>query len=150
MSMETPASFLVSSPDCHFPINNLPYGVFSTPTNPHKRVGIAIATYILDLSAVVRHGLFRGPLGSETCFDQVRHAAVHSKLYTQTPTQSNLNAFMARGPTVWADTRAQVIRLLSSECPTLRDNADLQQHVLVPQVMIHRDNRGLRLRYSIE
>lgn len=66
------ASFLATSPECHFPIYNLPYGVFSTPDNPNKRVGIAIATCILDLSAAVRHGLFQGSLGSETCFDQVR------------------------------------------------------------------------------
>lgn len=129
-------SFLETSPECHFPINNLPYGVFSTAASPNKRIGIAIATYILDLSAVLRHGLFQGSLQSETCFDQVRAPRQHCcclRGCTMTH-QGTLNGFLSRGPAVWADTRAQVTRLLSSDCPTLRDSVQLQQQVLVPQV----------------
>ena len=47
----------------HFPIQNLPYGVFSTKTNPGLRhIGVAIGESILDL-AMVKH-LFTGPLMS--------------------------------------------------------------------------------------
>ncbi|KAH7696262.1 fumarylacetoacetase-like, partial [Aphelenchoides avenae] len=42
-----------------FPIENLPYGVFSTKTNPRRRIGVAIGEKILDLS-VIAH-LFTGP-----------------------------------------------------------------------------------------
>ena len=36
-------------PDCDFPIQNLPLGVFRTRTDPHPRAGVAIGDFILDL-----------------------------------------------------------------------------------------------------
>ena len=46
---------------CDFTLDNLPYGVFSTPlTDQRHRVGVAIGNFILDLSKV-KH-LFVGPL----------------------------------------------------------------------------------------
>lgn len=39
-------SFVSVAPDCDFPIQNLPYGVFSTKTNEKKRVGIAIGDFV--------------------------------------------------------------------------------------------------------
>uniref|UniRef100_T1KL04 Fumarylacetoacetase n=1 Tax=Tetranychus urticae TaxID=32264 RepID=T1KL04_TETUR len=43
----------------HFTIDNLPYGVFSTATNPTHRIGVAIGDFILDLKAI--HHLFDDP-----------------------------------------------------------------------------------------
>ena len=44
--------------DHDFPLENLPYGIFSTPhTNP--RVGVAIGEYVLDLSVLADAGIFR-------------------------------------------------------------------------------------------
>ena len=48
--------------DSHFPLQNLPYGVFSTPEGPRHRIGVAIGDYVLDLSSVSH--LFTGPLMS--------------------------------------------------------------------------------------
>ncbi|RLN14213.1 hypothetical protein BBJ28_00009347 [Nothophytophthora sp. Chile5] len=39
-------SFVSVAPDSDFPIQNLPYGVFSTKTNEKKRVGVAIGDYV--------------------------------------------------------------------------------------------------------
>lgn len=36
-------------PDCDFPIQNLPLGVFKTASEPQTRLGVAIGEYILDL-----------------------------------------------------------------------------------------------------
>ena len=36
-------------PDCDFPIQNLPLGVFKTTLEPQPRLGVAIGDYILDL-----------------------------------------------------------------------------------------------------
>ena len=42
-------SFINVDPASDFPIQNLPYGVFSTAANPTPRVGVAIGDYVLDL-----------------------------------------------------------------------------------------------------
>src|SRR5271165_6137153 len=42
-------SFIEVDPASDFPIQNLPYGVFSTPGLSAPRVGVAIGDYILDL-----------------------------------------------------------------------------------------------------
>lgn len=43
-----------------FHLQNLPYGVFSTIENPDHRIGVAINTYILDLSFLVACGHLSG------------------------------------------------------------------------------------------
>jgi fumarylacetoacetase len=43
--------------DGDFPIQNLPFGVFSTTGRPEPRVGVAIGEHILDLQAVQQAGL---------------------------------------------------------------------------------------------
>ncbi|MEM9719225.1 MAG: fumarylacetoacetase [Bacteroidota bacterium] len=45
------------APQSDFSIHNLPFGIFSTPGTP-PRVGMAIGTYIIDLSAAGKLGLF--------------------------------------------------------------------------------------------
>ena len=52
-------SFVEVSPESHFPIQNLPYGVFRDGSQP-PRVGVAIGERILDLSVLDQAGLFRG------------------------------------------------------------------------------------------
>lgn len=65
-------SFIDVHPDSHFPIQNLPYGVFKTQPGSVPRPGVAIGDYVLDLSAVASAGLFDGPyLGNSDCFNQV-------------------------------------------------------------------------------
>ncbi|KAK3751864.1 hypothetical protein QZH41_009675 [Actinostola sp. cb2023] len=51
-------SFVEVTPESHFPIQNLPYGVFSTEDNSKHRIGVAIGDYVLDLSQVAH--LFNG------------------------------------------------------------------------------------------
>ncbi|XP_023244747.1 fumarylacetoacetase-like [Centruroides sculpturatus] len=53
-------SFIEVSADSHFPIQNLPYGIFSTAGNEQPRPGVAIGEQILDLS-VIKH-LINGPV----------------------------------------------------------------------------------------
>ena len=86
--------------DSDFPIQNLPFGIFSTPDHS-PRPGVAIGDQILDLHAVAERGLIDG-LGCErTDF-----------------AQSTLNAFIERGK---AATRA--VRGCVSEL--LREGSDL-------------------------
>lgn len=90
-------SFIPVTPDSHFPIQNLPYGVYSTAANPRPRVGVAIGDYILDLSYMSQHGLFG--------IDQLDQSDVFA--------QGSLNAFMALGKTVWQQARAALQKQLA-------------------------------------
>jgi len=79
-----------------FPLHNLPYGVFSEPAAPapdHRRVGVAIGPYVLDLAALSAGGTalpFAAELGTDS-----------------------LNAFMAHGRPAWTAVRKRLTELLS-------------------------------------
>lgn len=109
-------SFINVSSDSHFPIENLPYGVFSTKENSKPRIGVAIGTQILDLS-VVKH-LFDGPQmkDNQNVFEQ-----------------STLNAFMSLSKSAWKETRQRLQELLSNNCSTLKDNEQLRKQAFVEQ-----------------
>ena len=66
-------SWVSVAPTSHFPLNNLPYGIFSTAADPRPRPGVAIGDSVLDLAALSRAGLFSGPILSQRadCLQQV-------------------------------------------------------------------------------
>jgi fumarylacetoacetase len=105
-------SFIAVPPDSHFPIQNLPYGVFKRrdPGDVRPTIGVAIGDHVLDLRALQDEGVLRTSFFS----------------------QPTLNAFMAAGRAVWRDVRQTLTRLLSADEPTLRDNAKLRDRALVP------------------
>ena len=78
--------------DCLFPLNNLPYGVFSI-ADGEPRCGVAIGDMILDLRACECQGLL--DLGDETLFE---------KPYW--------NSLMAQGELVWNALRNRLLELL--------------------------------------
>jgi len=55
-----------NAPDGDFPIQNLPFGVFSQGDDS-KRIGIAIGDSVLDVGACGRHGLIRESRALEAC-----------------------------------------------------------------------------------
>jgi fumarylacetoacetase len=75
-----------------FPISNLPYGVFSTSGGP-PRVGVAIASSVLDLAALAGTGLLPGLDGAFG--------------------QPSLNLFLAHGPRAWTAVRERLAVLLT-------------------------------------
>lgn len=109
------ASYIQVSPDSHFPIQNLPYGIFSTPDNPTHRIGVAIGDKVLDLS-VIKH-LFNGPAMSsrQDVFDK-----------------PVLNDFMALGNAAWKETRARLQDLLDVNNSEISGNNDLFNRAFVP------------------
>jgi fumarylacetoacetase len=100
--------------DQDFPIQNLPFGVFTSANQPEPHVGIAIGDAILDLAVLAKSGLLKVP-----------DAAVFSA--------SSLNAFIELGSAVWSDVRAQVSHLLSEDNAVLRDNQSLRNQALIAQ-----------------
>jgi fumarylacetoacetase len=105
-------SFIAVEPTSDFPIQNLPYGVFSAK-GLAPRVGVAIGGYVLDLWAL-----------AQECRIDVVEPGVFA--------QASLNAFMALGPEVWTKTRARISELLRADHPELRDNDELRKQALVP------------------
>lgn len=101
---------------CDFPIENLPYGVFSTENDLSQRIGVAIGDLILDLKEI--SNLFNGPLLKQNQ-DVFR--------------QPTLNALMSLDKECWAEARKTLQNLLSSKNPTLRDNTDLKASALIEQ-----------------
>ncbi|WP_047151329.1 fumarylacetoacetase [Aneurinibacillus tyrosinisolvens] len=110
-------SFIEVGSESHFPIQNLPYGVFRPRSGGTPRIGVAIGDFVLDLAVVDDAGHFSG-------------TAVAGKGVFH---QSSLNAFMALGRTIWRDVRAQIQHLLSEDEPTLRDITTLRNAALLHQ-----------------
>ena len=106
-------SFLEVAPNSDFPIQNLPYGVFSTPENPQRRVGVAIGEFVLDLAELEAAGLT--PTRKTRVFNSPA-----------------LNDFIALGRSAWTTTRARLTELLSHVSATLRDDAALRRRALHP------------------
>jgi fumarylacetoacetase len=113
-------SFVDIDPASDFPIQNLPYGVFSTTDGLAPRVGAAIGDHVLDLWEL-----------EQDCRLEVGDLGVFAA-----PT---LNPFMALGPKVWSRTRARISELLRHDNPELRDNPTLRRRALVPmaQAKLH-------------
>jgi fumarylacetoacetase len=109
-------SFIEVSPDSHFPIQNLPFGIFQ-PKGGKPRAGVAIGDLVADLSVLEDLGHFRSP--------EFRGRKVFS--------EDSLNSFLALGRPAWRKVRAVLERLLSSKTPILRDNARLRARVFHSQ-----------------
>ncbi len=105
-------SFIPVDPSSDFPIQNLPYGVFSA-NDLAPRLGVAIGDYVLDLRELAQDGRL------DVCEPAVFAAG-------------SLNPFMALGPKVWTRTRARISELLRHDHPELRDNDELRKVALVP------------------
>jgi fumarylacetoacetase len=111
-------SFIDVAPESHFPIQNLPFGVFrrrdGSQSRPH--IGVAIGDFVMDLRVLEDRGLLApSTLGGKRVFSD-----------------PSLNAFMAAGRDAWRETRRILTRLLSRDEPSLRDDARLRDAALVP------------------
>ena len=109
-------SFIEVSPDSHFPLENLPFGIFQ-PKQGKPRVGVAIGDLILDLSILEELGHFRSP--------KFQGQRVFS--------EDSLNSFLALGRPAWRRTREMLQHLLSAETPALRDDRRLREKIFHAQ-----------------
>jgi fumarylacetoacetase len=109
-------SFIPVAHESHFPIQNLPYGVFRPRAGGKPRIGVAIGEFVLDLAVLERRGLLGVAADEEKVFDH-----------------GSLNAFMALKREAWRQARERISFLLRDDQPILRDDATLRQEALVPQ-----------------
>ena len=108
-------SFIEVAQDSDFPIQNLPYGIFSETAEGIRRAGVALGEWVIDLAALEANG-FLQTHSSEFIFNQ--------------PT---LNKFIDSGKENWSKIRAELQHLLSADNPTLRDNHELRNQVFFKQ-----------------
>ncbi|XP_024888197.1 fumarylacetoacetase [Temnothorax curvispinosus] len=111
----TMKSFINYSASSKFPIENLPYGIFSTKDKPEKRIGVAIGDKILNLNAIANY--FDGPL-------------LQSK--QDVFCRDCLNDFMSLGRPAWLEARSKLQELLSASNHTLQD-PEVRSKIFVAQ-----------------
>lgn len=109
-------SFVEVDPESHFPIQNLPYGIFKHSRAPQPRVGVAIGEFILDLAELEGRGILTACRESGSIFSC-----------------DNLNGLMRQGRDTWSLVRKRLTQLLSVDCPEIRDNQELKTAVLLRQ-----------------
>lgn len=96
----------------HFPIQNLPFGMFLHPETAEERVCVAIGEHVLDLLELAEEGLLEG-------FDD------HF-------TDDLADTLSVGGRSGLSDIRQQLFDLLREGNPKLRDDAGLKEAVLLP------------------
>jgi len=107
-------SFIDVARDSHFPLENLPFGVFKPREGP-ARIGVALGKDVVDLAGLEQSGFFKD-LPPETAAATVF-------------TRDSLNEFLALGRPVWRKVREILQKLLSADTATLRDDTKLRDRV---------------------
>ncbi len=109
--------------DTDFPIQNLPFGVFSDARSNVARVGVAIGDWIVDLAALESARLIAVP------YTVVDDDGNPKSVFRQ----QRLSDFVALGRPVWRSVRSQLSALLSTDTATLRDDHDVRERAMVRQ-----------------
>eukprot|EP01099_Mayorella_cantabrigiensis_P002755 TRINITY_DN221_c0_g1_i2.p1 TRINITY_DN221_c0_g1~~TRINITY_DN221_c0_g1_i2.p1 ORF type:complete len:269 (-),score=77.57 TRINITY_DN221_c0_g1_i2:651-1403(-) len=112
----TVKSWVDISPDSHFSIHNIPFGVFSRNGTEDRRIGTRIGDFVVDLHVLAEQGTFD---------PKVNNAFK----------QTTLNEFMSLGRSLWRSTRA-TLQSLFSEDSTLKNNEDLKKQALVSKDLV--------------
>lgn len=122
----SPALFARSSwvesandPNCDFPIENLPYGIFSQVESQDPRIGVAIGDYVLDVTGCVEKELLPVSEGVKKALSQ-----------------QTLNGLLALGPDSWHGLRVALMHLLDADTCILRDDAILQRSLLIARASV--------------
>lgn len=101
------------SPNSDFPIQNLPYGIFSAKENPSPRVCARLGDFVIDLAKLDEENLF-------------------GKQYNLF-NESSLNKFMSAGRNVWREIRGRLTELLSGNNSKIKKEA----MYLIQDVKLH-------------
>ena len=108
-------SFVEIDPNSDFPLENLPYGIFSDPHNPKSRACTALGEWVVDLAVLEQNGYLK---------------CEHGQDYFNQPT---LNKFIESGKANWFLVRQKLQSLLSADNNQLRDQKDLREKIFFKQ-----------------
>ncbi len=104
-----------NAPDCDFPIQNLPFGVFTCPSSgspPH--VGVAIGDFILDVSACVKEGLLDPSPGAGACAEPSLNRLMTSDPAMLSAFRAEISGILSEGGSVGARAHEAESRILVS------------------------------------
>jgi fumarylacetoacetase len=85
----------------HFPLENIPFGVFTNPKSGHVRCCTRIGDFVIDLSELEHDRVFDGPL--------------FSSLSEHVFCESTLNKFAALGKAYRLEIRASLQKIFGTE-----------------------------------
>src|SRR5690554_4730325 len=105
-------TWLETSPDTDFPIQNIPFGVFLTKDDI-VTIGTRIGDYAIDLNALYQLGYFEGIELTDDIF-------LHD----------TLNAFISAGRKTWREVRNRIADIFDADNPKLRDNTKDKAQVI--------------------
>lgn len=106
-------SFIDVEPESHFPVQNLPFGVFEHPKTGEARCATAIGRYLVDLRE----------LEDQNLFENTRLKGKRAFSF------STLDLFISLGPSAWDEARNRLTDLLSGDDPVLEQNPLLREKV---------------------
>ncbi len=109
---------------CDFPIQNLPFGLFTVAGDDRPRIGVAIGDMVMDCGALGRCGLL-----DDHCDPAARDALA----------ATSLNEFLGLGRAHWSTVRERMSALLRSDMPVLKDDMDAREDCFFPmaEVTLH-------------
>ncbi len=108
-------SFVDVAPTSHFPIQNIPFGVFRRKDG-EASIGTAIGDMVVDLGQLEAANLLRlNACNGRPLFDK-----------------PSLNSFMAAARPAWREARQILSLLLRDDHSTLRDNKKLRDNAIIP------------------
>ncbi|MGO3182215.1 MAG: fumarylacetoacetase [Aequorivita sp.] len=105
-------TWLDTTPDTDFPIQNIPFGVFLT-RDDIITIGTRIGDFAIDLGALHQLGYFKGIELTDDIF-----------------LQDTLNDFISDGRKTWRLVRDRIADIFDKENSELRDNKDHREHIL--------------------
>lgn len=105
-------SWIGYNSDSHFPIQNIPFGVFLTRDNVIT-IGTRIGDWAIDLGALQEMGYFEGVPLTDDMF-----------------MQDTLNDFISDGKKTWRLVRNRIGDIFDSENPLLRDNKEHRNRII--------------------
>ncbi|MFH1278577.1 MAG: fumarylacetoacetase [Candidatus Eisenbacteria bacterium] len=108
-------SFISADKESHFPIQNIPFGVFRRKQGGAVRAGTRVGDTVVDLAALADAGIFDRAAGD------LRGAFA-------APT---LNRFLALGRPAWREAREILSRVLRDDDPSVRDDEKLRKGALL-------------------
>lgn len=111
------SSIIKTQSDSHFPIQNIPFGIFRTGSNTTARACTRIGDTVIDLSLLESSGLFANEIPD-----------VHIPLFSL----PSLNKFMSLGRQFTTSVRNRISELFSETSNELSDNKELLNKALIP------------------
>lgn len=118
-----------NTPGCDFPLNNLPFGVFSVAAMP-KACCTAIGDQVVDLAQLERDGLIDSGEGAVFSAD-------------------SLNGFMALGSAVWEKVRTQLTDLLQADNEAGNAAGGAERRQAVEAAMVAMDRVDMHMPFQV-